>query len=159
MNLTVGEVIKYEIWHRSFQKTRKIQKFTILRIDPWSLPFSGASIYGSAYRSSNKIFVPVPISRSQCCGEKNVKMIEFWVSRDLSTNNKLSKTRIYSSISWWGSNKPKDNKVIPDPIDDRKFQEWKGSGKSGILLGITLNPRKCIGEKVRRIPKNVETKW
>jgi hypothetical protein len=22
-----------------------------------------------------------------------------------------------------GSNKPKDNKVIPDPIDDRKFQE------------------------------------
>ena len=38
-------------------------------------------------------------------------------------------------------------KVIPDPIDDRKFQEWKESGKSGILLGITLNPRKCIGEK------------
>ncbi len=58
-----------------------------------------------------------------------------------------------------GSNKPKDNKVIPDPIDDRKFQEWKESGKSGILLGITLNPRKCIGEKVRRIPINVETKW
>ena len=53
----------------------------------------------------------------------------------------------------------KDRKVIPDPIDDRKFQEWKESGKSGILLGITLNPRKCIGEKVRRIPINVETKW
>ena len=49
-------------------------------------------------------------------------------------------------------------KVIPDPIDDRKFQEWKESGNSGILLGITLNPRKCIGEKVRRIPINVETK-
>ena len=49
-----------------------------------------------------------------------------------------------------------DRKVIPDPIDDRKFQEWKESGKSGILLGITLNPRKCIGEKVRRIPINVE---
>ena len=46
----------------------------------------------------------------------------------------------------------KDRKVIPDPIDDRKFQEWKESGKSGILLGITLNPKKCIGEKVRRIP-------
>ena len=44
-------------------------------------------------------------------------------------------------------------KVIPDPIDDRKFQEWKESGKSGILLGSTLNPRKCIGEKVRRIPQ------
>ena len=29
------------------------------------------------------------------------------------------------------------------------------SGKSGILLGITLNPRKCIGEKVRQIPINV----
>jgi hypothetical protein len=28
----------------------------------------------------------------------------------------------------------------------------------GILLGITLNPRKCIGEKVRRIPTNVKTK-
>ena len=53
----------------------------------------------------------------------------------------------------------KDRKVIPDPIDDRKFQEWKESGKSGILLGITLNPKKCIGEKVRRIPINVETKW
>ena len=53
----------------------------------------------------------------------------------------------------------KEKKVIPDPIDDRKFQEWKESGKSGILLGITLNPRKCIGEKVRRIPINVETKW
>jgi hypothetical protein len=53
----------------------------------------------------------------------------------------------------------KERKVIPDPIDDRKFQEWKESGKSGILLGITLNPRKCIGEKVRRIPINVETKW
>ena len=54
---------------------------------------------------------------------------------------------------------PKEMKVIPDPIDDRKFQEWKESGKSGILLGITLNPKKCIGEKVRRIPTNVETKW
>ena len=53
----------------------------------------------------------------------------------------------------------KERKVIPDPIDDRKFHEWKESGKSGILLGITLNPRKCIGEKVRRIPINVETKW
>ena len=53
----------------------------------------------------------------------------------------------------------KDRKVIPDPIDDRKFHEWKESGKSGILLGIRLNPQKCIGEKVRRIPINVETKW
>ena len=53
----------------------------------------------------------------------------------------------------------KDKKVIPDPIDDRKFQEWKESGKSGILLGIKLNPRKCIGEKVRRIPMNEIKKW
>ena len=62
----------------------------------------------------------------------------------------------------WTENKEniaKDRKVIPDPIDDRKFQEWKESGKSGILLGIRLNPRKCIGVKVRRIPKNVQTKW
>ena len=53
----------------------------------------------------------------------------------------------------------KDMKVIPDPIDDRKFQEWKESGKSGILLGITLNPKKCIGENVRIIPKNVRIRW
>ena len=57
-----------------------------------------------------------------------------------------------------GKNIAKERRVIPDPIDDRKFQEWKESGKSGILLGITLNPRKCIEEKVRRIPINVETK-
>jgi hypothetical protein len=44
-------------------------------------------------------------------------------------------------------NTAKDRKVIPDPIDDRKLQERKESGKSGILLAITLNPRKCIGEK------------
>jgi hypothetical protein len=53
---------------------------------------------------------------------------------------------------------PKERKVIPDPIDDRKFQESKESGKSGILLGNTLNPKKCIGEKVSRIPTNVKTK-
>merc|ERR1712228_297626 len=29
---------------------------------------------------------------------------------------------------------------------------------SGILLGNMLNPKKCIGEKVSRIPINVETK-
>ena len=67
-------------------------------------------------------------------------------------------------VKWWlyyglQENIAKDRKVIPDPIDDRKFQEWKESGKSGTLLGITLNPRKCIGEKVKRIPINVETKW
>ena len=53
----------------------------------------------------------------------------------------------------------KDRKVIPDPIDDREFQEWKESGKDGILLGITLNPKKCIGEKVRRIPINIKCRW
>ena len=42
---------------------------------------------------------------------------------------------------------------------NKEMKEESGaSGKSGILLGITLNPRKCIGEKVRRIPINVETK-
>jgi len=38
------------------------------------------------------------------------------------------------------------------------YREKKCNGKSGTLLGITLNPRKCIGEKVRRIPTNVKTK-
>ncbi len=28
-----------------------------------------------------------------------------------------------------GSNKPKDNKVIPDPIDDRKPEEDMNDGK------------------------------
>ena len=35
-------------------------------------------------------------------------------------NNK--KIRIWKR--WW-ENIAKDRKVIPDPIDDRKFQEWK----------------------------------
>jgi hypothetical protein len=30
-------------------------------------------------------------------------------------------------------------KVIPEPIDDRKFHEWKESGKSGILLPTAGN--------------------
>ena len=52
-------------------------------------------------------------------------------------------SKFHKFLSQWRiQNKPKDNRVIPDPIDDRKFQEWKESGKSGILLGITLNPRK-----------------
>ena len=57
------------------------------------------------------------------------------------------------------TNKTNDNKVIPEPIDDRKFQEWKESWKSGTLLGITLKPKKCIGENVRRIPIKVNKKW
>ena len=44
-------------------------------------------------------------------------------------------------------------------VDDREFQEWKESGKDGILLGTTLNPKKCIGEKVRKIPINIKCKW
>lgn len=59
----------------------------------------------------------------------------------------------------WLKRNPKDRKVIPDPIDDREFQELKESGKDGILLGITLNPKKCIGEKVRRIPINIKCRW
>jgi len=39
-------------------------------------------------------------------------------------------------------NKPqKDRKVIPDPIDDREFQELKEFGKDGILLGLSLEYR------------------
>ena len=46
----------------------------------------------------------------------------------------------------------KDRKVIPDPIDNREFQELKKSGKDGVLLGIALNPKKCMGGTVRRTP-------
>ena len=33
----------------------------------------------------------------------------------------------------------------PDPIDGREFQDG--------ILGIKSNPKKCIGKRVRRIPK------
>ena len=74
---------------------------------------------------------------------------------------KIKKRKLKEDKDWEMKRKKiaKERKVIPDPIDDRKFHEWKESGKSGILLCITLNPKKCIGEKVRRIPINVETKW
>ena len=71
-----------------------------------------------------------------------------WNERELDVGKRIIEKKI-----------AKERKVIPDPIDDRKFHEWKESGKSGILLGITLNPRKCIEEKVRKIPINVEAKW
>ena len=32
----------------------------------------------------------------------------------------------------------KDRKVIPDPIDDRKFQEWKESGNQGTAKQIII---------------------
>ena len=53
----------------------------------------------------------------------------------------------------------KDRKVIPDPIDDRKFQDEKESGKSRILLGIILNPKKCIDINVNNIPNNNINNW
>ena len=34
----------------------------------------------------------------------------------------------------------KERKVIPDPIDDRKFHEWKESGKSGIQAPEKYKP-------------------
>ena len=46
----------------------------------------------------------------------------------------------------------KDRRVIPDPVNDREFQELEEFGKDGILRGITLNPKKCMGGMVRRIP-------
>ena len=49
--------------------------------------------------------------------------------------------------------------VIRVPIDDRIFQELKLSGKSGILLGWRLNPKRCIGVKVKLIPKMLIKKW
>ena len=66
---------------------------------------------------------------------------------NLTTYPDTSLTR--ESLDWQRKTKgtiknPKDRKVIPDPIDDREFQELKESGKDGILLGITLNPKKCI---------------
>ena len=36
---------------------------------------------------------------------------------------------------------PKGRKVIPDPIDDKEFQELNESGKDGILLGLSLENR------------------
>ena len=94
--------------------------------------------------------------------EKKRKHIEKDCKPKVVPNEKWIRKR-WIEKSWkgkrWWENIAKDRKVIPDPIDDRKFHEWKESGKSGILLGITLNPKKCIGQKARRIPINVETKW
>ena len=50
---------------------------------------------------------------------------------------------------------PKDRKIIPDPMDDREFQELKESGKDGILFGIIFNTQKRMGGMVSRIPKSV----
>ena len=77
---------------------------------------------------------------------------------------------IDSAVNGWWLNDGYDQVVIvslfwmitlppANGIDDRKFHEWNESGKSGILLGIILNPKKCIGENVKRIPIKVETKW
>ncbi len=55
-------------------------------------------------------------------------------------------------------NETKDRQVTPDPIDDRKFHEWRESGKSGMRRGMTENPRKCNGEKVSEMPIKVGTK-
>ena len=93
-----------------------------------------------------------PLIRKQNESDATSRWIEFQKTRPSRKKEIQNKERFVRR-------KPKDIRVIPDPIDDRKFQEWKESGKSGILLGITLNPRKCIGQKVRRIPINVETKW
>ena len=55
----------------------------------------------------------------------------------------------------------KDRKVIPDPIDDRKFQEWKESGKSGILPPVKENNEKkiknCneISKLIKAFPKDI----
>ena len=44
----------------------------------------------------------------------------------------------------------KIGKLFLIPIDDREFQEFKESGKDGIVLGITLNPKQCIGEPLKK---------
>jgi hypothetical protein len=86
-------------------------------------------------------------------GERILKVTKKSGNRVTTSLLKVLSGHVRNETSWPTPKKiANDRKVIPDPIDDRKFQEWKESGKSGILLGITLNPRKCIGEKVRRIP-------
>ena len=47
--------------------------------------------------------------------------------------------------------------VILDPICDKAFHEWKEYGKSGLLFGMAINRRKCIGKNGRRIPTHVDT--
>ena len=77
--------------------------------------------------------------------------------------NTLSTPQMHSSTEGLMNKKThrkqKPESVNPEPIDDRKFQELRLSGKSGILLGWRLNPKKCMGVKVSRIPKRVRKKW
>ena len=41
------------------------------------------------------------------------------------TNRKEEDTKLYIKYTPRHMNIAKDMKVIPEPIDDRKFQEWK----------------------------------
>ena len=61
-------------------------------------------------------------------------------------------------VSWKSVSPKVMQENDPQIIATGKFHEWKESGKSGILLGNMLNPKKCIGEKVSRIPINVFSK-
>jgi len=48
--------------------------------------------------------------------------------------------------------------VINDPKVAIEFHSEYESGKSGILLGIPANPKKCIGKKHKLTPTNVDQK-
>jgi hypothetical protein len=52
-----------------------------------------------------------------------------------------------------------DTVVIIDPNVAILFQLEYESGKSGILLGIPANPKKCIGKKQTLTPIKVDQKW
>ncbi len=47
-----------------------------------------------------------------------------------------------------------DKADTTEPTEETAFKNVKVSGKSGILLGIPLNPRKCIGKNVKFTPIN-----
>merc|ERR1711894_489706 len=62
-----------------------------------------------------------------------------------------------------GCNADEGRQRVATPTKVDSIEKTSHLGESMIWtlprLVRTLNPRKCIGEKVRRIPINVETKW
>ena len=70
---------------------------------------------------------------------KNRKNAKNSIMNKISKRNIQARKQSYMASRTQEANqsKAKDNIVIPDPIDEIKFQPSKGSGKSGIRLGIT----------------------
>ena len=97
-----------------------------------SILYWSALLFTSLFRTRSFHCVPFPSTR-----------------RVMSVANKHQRECNEMNERWETT---KDRRVIPAPIDDREFQQLQEFGKDGVLLGITINPKICMGGMVRRIP-------